>query len=98
MHAVTRSTASLFAALLLGLLAAAGCTRVRAAEPAPPPSQQVPAGRLVHLARVPSQYVAPHDVDVWLPPDYPKQGPYAVLYMFDGQNLFGERSGKGLQS
>lgn len=98
MHAVTRSTASLFAALLLGLLAAAGCTRVRAGEPAPPPSQQVPAGRLVHLARVASQYVAPHDVDVWLPPDYPKQGPYAVLYMFDGQNLFGERAGKGLQS
>jgi enterochelin esterase-like enzyme len=54
---------------------------------------KVPAGRLMHLDRFPSQYVAPHSVDVWLPPDYPRRAPYAVLYMFDGQNLFGTRKG-----
>lgn len=62
-----------------------------------PPSQaardaalpQVAAGRIVRLSRFPSQYVAPHNVDVWLPPGYPRRAPYAVLYMFDGQNVFG---------
>lgn len=49
----------------------------------------VSVGKLVQLGRFPSQYVAPHNVDVWLPPGYPKHAPYAVLYMFDGQNLFG---------
>jgi enterochelin esterase-like enzyme len=42
--------------------------------------------------------VAPHDVDVWLPPGYPKQAPYAVLYTFDGQNLFGKREPGKMQS
>lgn len=56
-----------------------------------PPLPQVPAGRIVRLSRFPSQYVAPHNIDVWLPPGYPKQAPYAVLYMFDGQNLFDTR-------
>ncbi len=58
----------------------------QAAAEAPVP--HVSAGRIVRLSRFPSQYVAPHNIDVWLPPGYPKQAPYAVLYMFDGQNLF----------
>ena len=80
---------------LYGLLAWGLATGARAAEPAPP---VVPVGKIVQLDRVASQYVAPHDIDVWLPPDYPKQAPYAVLYMFDGQNLFGEREPGKMQS
>lgn len=53
------------------------------------PLPQVPAGHIVRLSRFPSQYVTPHNVDVWLPAGYPRQAPYAVLYMFDGQNVFG---------
>lgn len=86
MQAAMRLFRSALAALLLGV---AAMHPAHAADAAPAPS--VPAGKIVRLDRFPSQYVAPHDVDVWLPPDYPKQAPYAVLYMFDGQNLFGER-------
>jgi len=57
-----------------------------------PQVPQVPVGRIVRISRFPSQYVAPHNVDVWLPPGYPAHAPYAVLYMFDGQNVFGAGS------
>ncbi|HEX5460346.1 MAG TPA: alpha/beta hydrolase-fold protein [Steroidobacteraceae bacterium] len=46
-------------------------------------------GHIVRFSRFPSQYVAPHNIDVWLPPGYPAHAPYAALYMFDGQNVFG---------
>jgi enterochelin esterase-like enzyme len=71
---------------LMALILASPAVGARAASA--PPLPHVPAGRVVRLSRFPSQYVAPHNVDVWLPPGYPKQAPYAVLYMFDGQNLF----------
>lgn len=35
----------------------------------------------------PSDHVIPRRVDVYLPPNYPNDGPYHVLYMHDGQNL-----------
>lgn len=73
---------------MLGMAVLASPARCGGADAGPPVA--VPVGRLVNLANVPSQYVAPHDVQVWLPPGYPKQAPYAVLYMFDGQNLFGD--------
>lgn len=82
------------AALMLGL--ATACASARAADAAPAKVTMV--GSIQRLERVASQYVAPHDVDVWLPPDYPKHAPYAVLYMFDGQNLFGEREAGKLSS
>ena len=47
-------------------------------------------GTLHHFPSVPSQFIEPRNVEVWLPPDY-DQGDvngYAVLYMHDGQNLF----------
>lgn len=39
---------------------------------------------------MPSRYVAPRNVDVWLPPDYAlhPHRRYPVVYMHDGQNLF----------
>lgn len=36
----------------------------------------------------PSEYVLPRHIHVWLPPGYPDDAPYPVLYMHDGQNLF----------
>jgi enterochelin esterase-like enzyme len=65
------------------------CLALRAQAAIEAPLPQVPVGRIVRLARFPSQYVAPHNIDVWLPAGYPRQAPYAVLYMFDGQNVFG---------
>jgi predicted alpha/beta superfamily hydrolase len=47
-------------------------------------------GTLHHFPSVPSRFIEPRNVDVWLPPDY-DQGDangQAVLYMHDGQNLF----------
>ena len=82
--------AARFIATLLAALTITGfSTRAHCTDTVSPPS--VPAGRIVQLDRFPSQFVAPHNIDVWLPPGYPKQAPYAVLYMFDGQNLFGPR-------
>src|SRR5207302_135537 len=38
----------------------------------------------------PSDYVAPRNVDVWVPPEYEKapNQRFPVIYMHDGQNLF----------
>jgi enterochelin esterase-like enzyme len=49
---------------------------------------QVASGRIERLANFPSTQVPPRNVDIWLPDDYPKNAPYAVLYMHDGQMLF----------
>jgi len=47
-------------------------------------------GTLHHFPSVPSLFINPRNVDVWLPPDYDEGNAngYAVLYMHDGQNLF----------
>jgi enterochelin esterase-like enzyme len=96
MQPAMRRVASILPALLAGMILFGGCASARATDSAAPP--EVPAGSIVRLDRFPSQYVAPHDVDVWLPPGYPKQAPYAVLYTFDGQNLFGKREPGKMQS
>jgi enterochelin esterase-like enzyme len=97
MHMPDRPSRSILArlnlALMLGLVLLLPSLPARAGQGKQHVAPKVPAGHLVHLDRFPSQYVAPHDVNVWLPPDYPKHAPYAVLYMFDGQNLFGNRKG-----
>lgn len=52
---------------------------------------KVPQGhieRLRALAGPAGTDLVARDVDVWLPPDYPTQAPYAVVYMHDGQMLF----------
>ncbi len=49
----------------------------------------VSEGRIVDLGVMTSRTADPRRVVVWLPPGYdPKDKPYAVLYMHDGQNLF----------
>ena len=47
-------------------------------------------GRLHHFSYVPSKFINPRNIQVWLPPDYGVDAGdrYAVLYMHDGQNLF----------
>ncbi|MGD8243475.1 MAG: alpha/beta hydrolase-fold protein [Desulfobacterales bacterium] len=47
-------------------------------------------GSLHHFADLPSRFVKPRNVDVWLPPNYGDGAisGYNVLYMHDGQNLF----------
>jgi predicted alpha/beta superfamily hydrolase len=47
-------------------------------------------GELKHHPRFASHYVAPRNVDVWLPPRYQNTTAQAfpVIYMQDGQNLF----------
>lgn len=47
-------------------------------------------GELKHHPGFASQYVAPRNVDVWLPPRYQEANSlsFPVIYMHDGQNLF----------
>lgn len=49
---------------------------------------QVSSGTLVRHANMPSAYVSPRHVDVWLPQGYSPRQKYAVLYMHDGQMLY----------
>lgn len=46
------------------------------------------AGTVKRHANFKSQYVAPRNVDVWMPNGYSPKQKYAVLYMHDGQMLF----------
>lgn len=57
-------------------------------KPAVIPAHKPGPGRLVHYRDMPSRFVDARNVTVWLPDDYdPKGGPYAVIYMHDGQNV-----------
>lgn len=49
---------------------------------------QVSAGTLQRVEQFPSAYVAPRNIDIWLPPGYDANQKYPVLYMHDGQMLF----------
>lgn len=53
-----------------------------------PPSEAVPSGSIERLF-ISSEYVQKRAVDVWLPANYPNEEPYDVLYMHDGEALFG---------
>ena len=48
----------------------------------------VASGTLKRYENVPSRFVQPRNVDVWLPAGYDSTKRYAVLYMHDGQSLF----------
>lgn len=50
----------------------------------------VPSGT-VHRFFFKSKYVDARNIDVWLPDGYSKNKKYAVLYMQDGQNIFGSK-------
>jgi enterochelin esterase-like enzyme len=72
---------ALLAVSALWLLMLAGCST-------PPPLPRVSAGTVERLGQVPSKFVEPRLVDVWLPDDYTPAKRYAVLYLQDGQALF----------
>lgn len=74
------------------LLCTAGGPAVQAAPPADAIAVVVPGleGRLLRHAQFASRHVQARHVDVWLPPGYGQDKTrYPVLYMHDGQNLFG---------
>lgn len=48
----------------------------------------VVTGTIERIANMPSRFVDPRNVDVWLPPGYTATKRYNVLYMHDGQMLF----------
>jgi enterochelin esterase-like enzyme len=52
---------------------------------------EVAQGRIERLPSFPSRYVAPRNVDVWLPPGYDGKSRCPVIYMQDGQMLFDPR-------
>ncbi len=54
------------------------------------PVAALPGARVETHAALPSKFVPPRRVDVWLPPGYDanQAGRYPVIYMHDGQNLF----------
>jgi enterochelin esterase-like enzyme len=56
--------------------------------PTPVPMPVVTSGHIDRLGAVPSRFVQPRLVDVWLPEDYSPAKRYAVLYMQDGQSIF----------
>ncbi|MDO9075379.1 MAG: alpha/beta hydrolase-fold protein [Rubrivivax sp.] len=73
----------LLAACLPGLLLLAP----RVSTSAPP---QQRSGHIESLAPLPSAFVSPREVQVWLPPGYAAapERRYPVLYLHDGQNVF----------
>jgi len=48
----------------------------------------VSSGKIIRINQFPSKYVAPRNVDIWLPENFNPNKKYAVLYMHDGQMLF----------
>lgn len=48
----------------------------------------VSSGKIIRINNFLSKYVAPRNVDIWLPENFNPNKKYAVLYMHDGQMLF----------
>jgi len=71
----------------LALFALLACV-AKPVWPAEATLPHVSAGRIERLADMASRHVPPRNVDIWLPPKYPADAPYAVVYMHDGQMLF----------
>lgn len=52
------------------------------------PQVAVSSGRVIRLDSFPSSFVAPRNVDIWVPEDFSTATTYNVLYMHDGQMLY----------
>lgn len=72
------------------MLATCAAEAVASAESCDWEAQGVMLGELKHHPGFASRYVAPRNVDVWLPPRYQEatNRSFPVIYMHDGQNLF----------
>jgi enterochelin esterase-like enzyme len=53
---------------------------------------KVSTGKVIHLTNVMSAYVDQRNVDIWLPEGYDGKEKYAVLYMHDGQMIYGHET------
>lgn len=71
----------LFILLLIASLVSACSKEQQTASP-------VSSDMIERHENFPSEFVAPRNVDVWLPDNYSPNKRYAVLYMHDGQMLF----------
>ncbi|HSO86759.1 MAG TPA: alpha/beta hydrolase-fold protein [Draconibacterium sp.] len=49
---------------------------------------EVAAGKIERMESFSSQFVAPRNIDIWLPEGYNTNNKYSVVYMHDGQMLF----------
>ena len=75
------------AALMLAACSAAAPTPPSASTDAAPTAQ--PVARFIKIEAMPSVFVQPRNVTIWLPPGYDPAGPaYPVIYAHDGQNMF----------
>ncbi len=55
-------------------------------------SMAVSGGRIIRIDSFPSNFIAPRNIDIWLPENYGKGRKFAVLYMHDGQMLYDSSS------
>jgi glycosidase/predicted alpha/beta superfamily hydrolase len=81
---------------VIAIPARTGCIFPVTAETMPGPSLGVTGDRRLH-PNFPSKFVAPRNVEVWLPPGYAAHPAerYPVLYMHDGQNVFDPSTAMG---
>ena len=49
---------------------------------------KVASGKIERMENFPSQFVAPRNIDIWLPEGYNTNNKFSVVYMHDGQMLF----------
>jgi predicted alpha/beta superfamily hydrolase len=75
-------------AIVVALIACRGAMPPSATAPAPIPLGVTGTTRF--HARFPSKFVAPRNIEVWLPPMYDQRphDRYPVIYVQDGQNVF----------
>jgi enterochelin esterase-like enzyme len=66
------------------IMLAVACSRPAETDPVP----SVPLGHIERIESMPSDYVLPRHVDIWLPEGYEPSNTYSVIYMHDGQMLF----------
>ncbi|MBK7426913.1 MAG: hypothetical protein IPI60_07730 [Saprospiraceae bacterium] len=46
------------------------------------------SGTLTNIIDFPSEYISSRNIDIWVPDIPGYNGPYAVIYMQDGQKIF----------
>ena len=71
--------------LISSCLVVVACALSAAAQPEVP---SVASGKIERVTDFPSKYIAPRNIDIWLPAGYSASEKYAVLYMHDGQMLY----------
>ena len=70
--------------IVLGILMLFGCSKTDRKTTA----FSISSGMLERIEILDSKYIAPRNIDVWLPDGYQNDEKYSVLYMHDGQMLY----------